>query len=64
MEYMILTDPYAYQLELAVNKKMKEGWQPYGELKALVTGNAAIGINLLFVQAMLKRDENEMWPLR
>ena len=64
MEYMILIDPYAYQLELAVNKKIKEGWQPYGELKALVTENAAIGTNLIFVQAMLKRDENEMWPLK
>ena len=63
MEYVILTDPYAHQLELAVNKKMKEGWLPYGELKALVTENAALGANLLFVQAMLKRDENEMWPL-
>ena len=64
MEYVILTDQYAHQLELAVNKKMKEGWRPYGELKALVTGNAALGANLLFVQAMLKTDENEMWPLR
>lgn len=59
MEYAILTDPYAYQLELAVNKRIKEGWRPYGELKALVTET-----NILFIQAMLKRDENEMWPLK
>ena len=59
MEYIIVEEGYVKDLERAVNMWIKRGYVPFGNVVFAKTFH-----EVCYLQAMLKRDENEMWPLR
>ena len=64
MEYFLISTPNPKTLTDDVNDMIKLGWMPYGDLKVATLPPNREMQSVLFVQAMLKREPNEAWPVR
>lgn len=52
--YHVIQNPALYLLEMAVNKHIKEGWEPLGGIQVSYASN-----QLLFYQALVRKAPNE-----
>lgn len=63
MEYGIVSDVNPTKLEEHVNEAIAKGYKPFGGLQVVPMPPNKEGALAIFVQAMLKIDVNERWPL-